>query len=49
MWLVDVQCRVAAVKRLPILHYSADYIFISFGNIKPILITLKIEYLLNWC
>ena len=27
----DVKCRVAAVKRLPVLHHSADYILISFG------------------
>ena len=38
---------MAAVKRLPALHYSADYVYISFGIIEPIMITLKIEYLLS--
>ena len=32
-----VKCRVAAVKRLLILHYSADYIFIFFVIIEPTL------------
>ena len=40
-----VKCRVAAVKRLPVLHRSADYIFISFGIIELILVTLKIDYI----
>ena len=50
---------MAAVKRLPVLHHSADYlfiylfihlfIFISFGIIKPIPVTLKIEYRLSQC
>ena len=31
------KCRVAAVKRLPVLHNSAVYFFTSFGIIKPIL------------
>ena len=30
-------CRVAAVKRLPVYHHSADYIFWSFGIIGLIL------------
>ena len=37
-------CRVAAVKSLLVHHPSAGYIFISFGNIEPILVILKIEY-----
>ena len=32
-----VLCRVPAVKRLPVHHYSADYIFWSFGIIGLIL------------
>ena len=32
-----VKCRVAAVKRLLILHYSADYIFIFFVITEPTL------------
>ena len=44
---VSVKCRVAAVKYLPVLHHSANYIFISFATIEPILITLKIEYRLK--
>ena len=32
-----VLCRVVAVKRLPVHHYSADYIFLSFGIIGLIL------------
>ena len=41
--------RVVAVKRLPVLQYSADYILVSFGIIEPILVTLKNEYRLNRC
>ena len=37
-----VKCRVKAV-----LYRSADYIFISFEIIEPILVTLKIEYRLK--
>ena len=44
-----VNFRVAAIKCLPVLHQSADYTFTSFGIIKPILDTLKIEYLLSRC
>ena len=44
----SVKCYVAAVKRLPLLHHSADYIFISFGNTESILLTLKIEYRFIW-
>ena len=29
--------------------HSAEYIFISFGVIVPILITLKLEYRLSQC
>ena len=36
-----VNGHVVAVKCLPVLH-SADYIFMSFGVIKPILVTSKI-------
>ena len=36
-----VKCRIAALKRLPVVQHSADYIFISF---EPILVTLKVEY-----
>ena len=36
-----VNCRVAAVKLLPVLHQNADYILNSFGIIEPILIALK--------
>ena len=32
-----VLCRVVGVKRVPIHHYSADYIFWSFGIIGLIL------------
>ena len=39
-----VKCRVATVKRLPVLHHSADYISISF---EIILVSLKIEYPLS--
>ena len=44
-----VECRVAAVKRLPVLHHSADYIFISFGIIEPILVALKFKHRLSRC
>ena len=40
---------VPAVKRLPVLHHSIDYISISFGITEPILVALKIEYCLSWC
>ena len=43
-----VKCRVAAIKRLPVLHHSANYIFILFGIIEPILVILKIEYGAGW-
>ena len=36
--------RVAAVKRFSVHHHDVDYIFISFGIIKPVLVTLKIEH-----
>ena len=36
-------CRVAAVKRLPVYHHSADFIFWSFGTIEFILSHLKIR------
>ena len=32
-----------AVERLPALHHSADYIFISFGITGPVVVALKIE------
>ena len=41
--VAGVESRVAAVKLLLVLHYRTDYIFISFGIIAPILVTLKIE------
>ena len=44
-----VKCRAAAVKHLPVLHHSADYIFISFGIIDPVLVSLKVEYRLSRC
>ena len=44
---VGDKCRVAAVKRFPVIHHSADYIFISFGITEPILVTLKTEYCLS--
>ena len=31
-------------ERLPVLHHSADYIFISFGIIGPIMVALKMEF-----
>ena len=34
-------------KTFPVFHYSAGYIFVSFGIIEPILVTLKIEYCLS--
>ena len=43
------KCRVATVKRLPVLHHSADYSFIFFSITEPILVTLKIEYRLRCC
>ena len=42
-----IKCRVAAVKRPFVFHHSADYIFISFGVIEPILLTSKIVYRLS--
>ena len=39
-----VKYRVATVKIFPVLDHNADYIFISFGIIEPIQVTLKIEY-----
>ena len=45
--LMLVQC--VAVKRLPVLQYIADYIFVPFGIIGPILVNLKIEYRLSRC
>ena len=38
---------VTAVKRLPVFHCSADYIFISFGIIEPILVTFDNKYRLS--
>ena len=32
---------MAAVERLPVLHHSTDYIFIVFGIIRPIAVSLK--------
>ena len=40
---------VAVVKRLPVLHHSAYYIFIFFRTIEFILVTLKIECCLSRC
>ena len=37
------------VKHLPVLHHSADYIFICFWIIEQILISLKIKHRLNFC
>ena len=45
---VDV-CHMEAVKRLPVLHYSADYILIYFLDIETILVTLKIKYRFSRC
>ena len=42
-----VKCCVATIKRLPAFHHNADYIFISFGIIKPVLVILKIGYRLS--
>ena len=39
-----VKCHVAAVKRLRVLHHSADYIFIFFGITGPIVVSLKMEF-----
>ena len=36
------------LKRLPLLHNSADYVFIFFEIIELILVTLKFEYRLSW-
>ena len=36
--------RIEIAKRLPVLHRSADYIFISFGIIGPIVVSLKMEF-----
>ena len=44
-----VKCRVSAVKSLPVLHHSVDSIFISFGIIGPIRVTLRIEDCLSRC
>ena len=38
---------MAVFKRLPVLHYRADYIFISFEIIELIVVTLKIESVLG--
>ena len=38
--VADVNCDVAAVKHLPVLHNSEDNIF----SFEIILVTLKIEY-----
>ena len=40
-------CRVAAVKRLPVHHDSADYIFWSFGIIEFNFRNLKIDFRLS--
>ena len=45
--VAGVKCRVAAIKCLPILHYSADCFFISFRVLQPVLATLKIGYRLR--
>ena len=44
-----VTCRVAAVKHRPVLHHSADYIFITFRTIEPNRVILKFEYHLSLC
>ena len=48
IWTCSLTClsmclkiRVAAVERLRVFHQSADYIFISFGIIEPIVASLK--------
>ena len=33
-----------AVKHLPVLHHSADYIFVSFGITGPTVVSLKMEF-----
>ena len=38
--------RVADVERLPVLHHDADYIFISFGIIGLVVVSLKMEFCL---
>ena len=38
-----VKCCLAFVTCLPVLHHSADYIFISFWITEPILVALKID------
>ena len=43
------KCPMTAIRLLPVLHHSADYIFHSFGIIEPLLVTLKIEYRFNRC
>ena len=47
-----VKCRVADVKRLPVLYHSADcifitFIFITFGITEPNLVSLKSEHRLS--
>ena len=44
MWTEHASWRVAAVGRILVLHHSADYIFISFGIIGPIVVSLKMEF-----
>ena len=40
-----VECRVAAVKRLPVHHHSADHIFSGpLGPLGSVCVSLKIEY-----
>ena len=43
-----VKCCVAAVECLPLLHNSADYTFISFGIIGPLVVSFKNEVLLMY-
>ena len=45
--LVLVLCRVAVVKRLPVHHHSADYIFWSFGIVGFILSYFENKVLLK--
>ena len=42
-----VKCHEAVVKRLFVVHQSADYIFIFFGITEHILVALEIEYRLS--
>ena len=35
---------MAVVERLPVLHHSADYIFISFRIVGPIVVSLKMAF-----